>query len=197
MSLQEHLRGLPEWADDQKCGALFSSFRNRNFEEEDLESWMYKINFWYPLILYTSYRGMLPAKETSIFSFEVATLPVAFRRKGISPLGLPTVISFQMEKGLFYTKHDFFTASSLKIPTNKRDSLFQGLIRNLFRSFLSPFSDGKYSREIPPDSTIVVIENLQVSQDLIFCIEIRASCFCLSSCNCGHHRFIAFASRSS
>ena len=187
MSLQEHLRNLSEWADDQKCNALFSSFRNQSFEEEDLESWMYKVNFWYPLMLYASYRGMLSTKEVSIFSFEVATLPVAFKRKGISPLGLLAVISFQIEKGLLYITDDFFKASSLKISIDQRDSFFQSLMKGLFGLFPSPFSSGKYLKNIAPEATIVAVENIQVSQCLIFAIEICQSAFCFTPSNNRHY----------
>lgn len=151
---------IPEWKDDDKCLALFSSFRGSI--SENTENWMYKINFWYPLIIHTAFAGYL--NSSSIFTFDIANLNNAFKRKGVSPLGIPTIISFQQQKGGFYTIEEYFSTFSF---TNQKSFLRKcGNLVKQFLAIITPFETESQhilnNENFPTDLKFVVIDNVLV-----------------------------------
>lgn len=74
---------MPEaWYKDERMNAMFAEFRNRSVNPQDWDS---KYKFWEEFIVnYLSHMKQC--------SFSILDINTAFKRKGRTPLCLPTVI---------------------------------------------------------------------------------------------------------
>ncbi|XP_010874288.2 charged multivesicular body protein 7 [Esox lucius] len=88
----------PEWEDDERMNFFFSDFKdNRDVNTTDWDS---KMNFWTSLILKV-------CKSRGTVCINLQELHKIFRRKGIVPLGLRTVIQCMVRCGQLQRESEF------------------------------------------------------------------------------------------
>lgn len=88
----------PEWEDDERMNFLFSDFKeNRDVNTTDWDS---KMDFWTALIIQI-------CRTRGTVSISLQELNKIFRRKGIVPLGLGTVIQSMARSGKIQRESEF------------------------------------------------------------------------------------------
>ncbi|KAJ3400115.1 hypothetical protein HDU80_007260 [Chytriomyces hyalinus] len=91
MSLEEFLQCQSEWSSDQRMNSLFARFPEKGVNKTLYES---RLRFWTSLINSAAREGLLTANSQNENGFILQTeaLPALFTRKGLTPLGLDTVV---------------------------------------------------------------------------------------------------------
>ncbi|XP_015111103.1 charged multivesicular body protein 7 isoform X2 [Diachasma alloeum] len=90
------------WFNDERMNAMFAEFRNRSVNPQDWDS---KFKFWDSfLVNYLGYNQQC--------TFSVVQLSTVFRRKGRTPLCLPTVVEELYQKGEIITLDSFLESQN-------------------------------------------------------------------------------------
>ncbi|KAM6931296.1 charged multivesicular body protein 7 [Xenentodon cancila] len=98
MSKSAEMSLPPDWEDDERMNFLFSDFKeNRDVNTTDWDS---KMDFWTALVVRS-------CRERGSVCVNLQDLNKTFRRKGKSPLGLPTVIQSMSRCGRIQRESDF------------------------------------------------------------------------------------------
>jgi hypothetical protein len=90
---QAYLATLDAWQDDERTAAMFSMFPEANVMTTAIIQ--VRVAYWADLLRRCTAHGFLdsaPAGETSRLSFTPQMLQMAFKRKGVSPLCLKSVL---------------------------------------------------------------------------------------------------------
>ncbi|XP_044153037.1 charged multivesicular body protein 7-like isoform X1 [Bufo gargarizans] len=87
-----------DWDDDERMSFLFSAFKQSR--DVDSADWDSKMAFWTPLII-------MHAKAQGLLTISLCQLQKDFTRKGISPLGLGTVVQEMLRQGSLQRESDF------------------------------------------------------------------------------------------
>ena len=88
-SIQSFLGSIPEWQDENKRKALFSSVKGSS--EDMIMQGQPKLDFWRKMILYACQHDMLHSQ--SILAFDASKLTSIFKKNDVSPMCFPFVIS--------------------------------------------------------------------------------------------------------
>ncbi|XP_067251556.1 charged multivesicular body protein 7 isoform X1 [Chanodichthys erythropterus] len=88
----------PDWEDDERMAFLFSAFKENR--DVDCTDWDGKIDFWSPLIIDH-------CRRCGSVCVSLQDLNESFRRKGIVPLGLSTVLQSMIRSGKVQKESDF------------------------------------------------------------------------------------------
>lgn len=95
----------PDWEDDERMAFLFSAFKENR--DVDCTDWDGKIDFWSPLIVDH-------CRRCGSVCVSLQDLNESFRRKGIVPLGLSTVLQ-SMIRYVTVTSSTVAASASYKI----------------------------------------------------------------------------------
>ncbi|KAJ3203022.1 Charged multivesicular body protein 7 [Entophlyctis luteolus] len=97
--MEEVLARIPEWSKDERMAALFSRIPPRDVNPTVHDS---RVRFWSKTIVAAAQAGVLLGPEDScklVFDSRPEALATQFTRKGLSPLGMETVVAAMKSSG--------------------------------------------------------------------------------------------------
>lgn len=135
--LEEH---VPQWRDDTLIQSLFANLPNREVKPEAFEQ---KYSFWKDLITLMTKERLLSG---SVFKFKSKDLSGSFKRGGLQPICLNSVIMEMQSEGLA------FDASDIQLSGSKRSSILGGMVNWIFGSLKMIITGGNQGESLEDDS---------------------------------------------
>lgn len=135
--LEEH---VPQWRDDTLIQSLFANLPNREVKPEAFEQ---KYSFWKDLITSMTKERLLSG---SVFKFKSKDLSGSFKRGGLQPICLNSVIMELQSEGLA------FDASDIQLSGSKRSSILGGMVNWIFGSLKMIITGGNQGESLEDDS---------------------------------------------
>ncbi|KAI9329878.1 Snf7-domain-containing protein [Obelidium mucronatum] len=153
---------FPEWSNDQRISALFSRFPDRSVNSQVFEA---RLRFWSNAIAKAARKGFLAPTADSyaalVISSDIPTISSRFQRKGLTPLGLETVVTEMRKSGALVPVSQYLN-SSPPLAQGSSSWSVSGLVKSSFQFGVSlvfgSFTESNNYNAVSDDSGFVVVE---------------------------------------